>query len=225
MKRRNFIIWFFVVLFLSICLIVCIKSVGSASNNEEVQSLRGSLATKYCEDNEWILEIKEDEDWTIYWMCNFSDWTACEISSYFRWECGSFSEKVENLDCLDWTVCDDTVEDQDISSWIEDMNSIDYDDLENLEDFDAKDLNDVELEDLNLEDVNLEDIDLEDADFDDLYDIFSDEFNISGDITNDSRGWKSKWWENNELSVNCRWIWWTVLGWKCYLSDWIEIVF
>ena len=43
-------------------------------------------ASKYCEQNGWILEIVPDEWWSR-WKCNFEDGSFCEEWAYYHWEC------------------------------------------------------------------------------------------------------------------------------------------
>lgn len=180
----------------------------NAQKEAEIQSLQDSPAAKYCEDNGWTVEIVAGEWSEVYWLCHFEDESECELLEYFRWECTPENEENQDLYCSDWSDCDeDEWDDEDIGSWIDDINNMDLDEPMR-ESWDEDNFD-------------------EDADFDELYNIFENEFSDSDDKKNKVEGWNSKWWENgdDQLSVACEWIWWSVLWGKCFLPSWIEIIF
>lgn len=179
-------------------------------NEQEIQALHKTPAAEYCENNWWTLQILTNKSDEIYWICNFKDWSSCEVLEYFRWECLSTSE--ENEDdasyCSNWTTCEyeenDIEESEDLSSWIEDMN--------------------------NMENINgeiIESDDLDDIDIDSLYDYYENEFSNTWNRNREQPMENLEWWENieNQLSSKCNRVWWEILGKKCYLSNWIEIAF
>lgn len=171
MKRENkkLIIWIFVVAVILIA-IVCLlipyirETKLNSKIKAEMQALRETPAAEFCENSWWKLEIKLDEFDDVYGMCNFDDWSVCEVVAYFRWECLSASEQGENetLYCSDWSVCEEDVEG--LNNWIDDINQIEIED-------DGY----IETDDLGETD------DLDDIDIDALYDYYENEFINSGD--------------------------------------------
>ena len=175
MKRDNkkIIIWIFVIIVIVIVAFVLIplikKSRLNAKIQAEIQALRETPAAEYCENDWWELDIKVDEESGVYWMCNFEDWSACEIVEYFRWECFSASEKEEKetLYCSDWSVCDDNSES--LNNWIEDINDMEIEDDAFIEAMDSGEF-----------DVLDEIEDIDDVDIDALYDYYESEFTNTG---------------------------------------------
>jgi putative hemolysin len=170
MKRDNkkLIIWIFVIIV--IIVVVCVlvplirKSRLNAKIQAEMQTLRETPAAEYCENVWWKLDIKVDEMSGVYWMCNFDDWSACEIIEYFRWECFSASEEKEreSLYCSDWDNCEEDVEG--LNNWIDNINGIEIEDDEFVE---TGDIDEVD--------------DLDDVDIDALYEYYENEFTSTGD--------------------------------------------
>ena len=167
----------------------------------KIQTLRESPAAEYCENNWWIVEIKTDNE--IYWVCNFEDWSACEILEYFRWECLSDSENSDVLYCSDWLNCKNE-EPEDLNSWIENINNIE-----------------------NINEEILDDDDLDEIDIDSLYDYYENEFSNTWKENWVQPSEKLKLWEDAEeqISSACDWVWGEVINEKCFLSNWIEIAF
>ena len=199
------LVFFVIVLVIVWILIPCVgKAKLNAKIQAEIQNLHDSPAAQYCKNDWWELDIKVNELSDVYGMCNFKDGSSCEIMKYFRWECLSASEQDENesLYCSNWSTCDDE-EATDLSSRIEDMNNIEYLDKENLN------------EELSDDDLNKMDIDT-------LYEYYENQFNNSGDLTSNKS--KLKWWAIWS-EPSCDSVWWTIIGDKCYLSNWIEIAF
>ena len=194
-----------------------------AEYESNIQTLRETPAAEYCKNNWWILEIKTDESNNIYWICKFKDWSACEITEYFRWECLSSSEESENEEqyCSDSSDCENNESEEDeeyesLSSRIDDMNNIEYEDEENLD-----------------EEV-LDGDNLDEFDIDSLYEYYENEFNNTWDRNREQLTWNleeeildfehKKNNENQTLST-CEKIHWNIVDGKCFLSNWIEIVF
>ena len=201
---------FIILIFFVIILVPCVgKAKLNAKIQAEMQSLSESPAAQYCEDNWWNLDISVDELSGVYGMCNFDDWSVCEVVEYFRWECFSLTEnnETEASYCSDWVTCDGEEPDDDLGSRIDDMNNI-----ENL---------DGEVSEELLDD------DLDNMDIDSLYEYYESEFTNSGSENWNSVKRKIKWWEDvgDQLSSSCDSVWWTILWDKCYLSNGVEIVF
>jgi len=179
-ENKKLIIWIFVVAVIFV-VILCLlipyikESKLDAKMSSEIQALRETPAAEYCENNWWILDIKVDElddvywEYKIYWVCNFDDWSACEVVEYFRWECLSASEQSEKetLYCSDWSVCDDNSES--LNNWIEDINDMEIEDDSFIETMDSGEF-----------DVLDEFEDIDDADIDALYDYYESEFTNTG---------------------------------------------
>lgn len=203
--NKKFVIFIFVVIV--VVLVLCIllpyisKSKERARIQNEMQTLRETPAAEYCINSEWTLEVLQSEEGDIYWMCNFKDWSACEISEYFRWECLSETEKWDISYCTDWSICGGE-ESDDLNSWIEEMNDI-----------------------VDSDEEVLDSDDLDGMDIDSLYDYYENEFINSGEM--DWKFWEFNWWEDveDQMLASCNWVWWTILWDKCYLSNWIEIAF
>ena len=117
------------------------ESKVQAEYEANIQTLRESPAAEFCQKNWWTLEIKTDEMDGIYWMCNFEDWSACEILEYLRWNCLSLSEQneIEDSYCADSSVCGDE-EPEDLSSRIQNINSIENIDWEIFDDEEELDI-------------------------------------------------------------------------------------
>lgn len=189
-----------------------------AEYESNVQTLRETPAAEYCQNNWWILEIRTDRQNNIYWMCNFKDWSKCEILEYLKWDCLSASEKIENeeLYCSNLSDCEndedkENEEYEDLSSRIESMNSIEYEDEEILDG------------------DNLDEFDIET-----LYDYYENEFNSTWNRNLEQTTWDYEELisdlepkKNNEeqLTSSCEKIHWNIVDGKCFLSNWIEIVF
>ena len=209
-KKFIILVFFVIVLVIVWILVPCVgKAKLNAKVQAEIQDLRDSPAAQYCENNWWSLDISVDELSGVYGMCNFDDWSVCEVIEYFRWECFSLTEEneTEASYCSNWSTCD-YEEATDLSSRIEDMNNIEYLDKEYL---DKENLN----EELSDDDLNKMDIDT-------LYEYYENQFNNSGDLTSNKS--KLKWWAIWS-EPSCDSVWWTIIGDKCYLSNWIEIAF
>jgi len=209
-KKFIILVFFVIVLVIVWILVPCVgKAKLNAKIQAEMQSLSESPAAQYCENNWWNLDISVDELSGVYGMCNFDDWSVCEVVEYFRWECLSLTEKneTEASYCSDWVTCDSEEPDDDLGSRIDDMNNI-----ENL---------DGEVSEELLDD------DLDNMDIDSLYEYYESEFTNSWSENWNSVKRKIKWWEDeeNQLSSACDWVWWTILWDKCYLSNGVEIVF
>jgi len=211
-KNKKSIIWIFVIIVIVTILCILIPLIKKAKISAEVQTkiqaLSETPAAEYCKNSWWVLEIKTDES-DVYWMCNFEDWSACEIVKYFRWKCLSASEQDgnETLYCWDWSACGNEEAD-DLSSRIKDINNIENLDKENL--------------DKENPDEELSEDDLNKMDVDTLYEYYENEFNNSGDITSNKS--RLKWWGIWD-KPSCESVWWTILWDKCYLSNWVEIAF
>lgn len=170
MKNKKLIIWVFVVAVILVaiaCLLIPYikKAKINAKIKAEIQALRETSVAEYCENNWWRLEIKLDElSGGVYGMCNFDDWSVCEIVEYFRWECLSVSEenKGNTPYCSGWSICEEDTEG--LNNWIDDINGIK---IENDGYIETDDWDEID---------NLDDIDI-----DVLYDYYKNEFNNSGD--------------------------------------------
>ena len=189
-----------------------------AEYESNIQTLRKTPAAEYCQNNWWFLEIKSDESNDIYWICKFKDWSTCEISEYFRWECLSSSEKSEDEEpyCSDSSYCEnneneENEEYEDLNSRIENMNSIKYKDEEISDE------------------GNLDELDI-----DSLYDYFENEFNNTWNRNREQPTWnleeeildlEPQNSNKNQTLSSCEKIHWNIVDGKCFLSNWIEIVF
>lgn len=200
--NKKLIIWICAIIIIFIVIISLLvpyikKSKLKAKNEAEMQTLRESPAAEYCKNNWWNLDIINDELAGIYWMCYFEDWSACEITEYLRWECIPNSEESETSYCSEWLSCDE--ENEDLSSRINDMNSIE--------------ILDEEVHEENPDEINTEK----------LYNYYEDGFSNSEESEWVEAMWKLQWWES--FSDLCEWVWWTVLKDRCFLEDGIEITF
>ena len=199
--NKKLIIWIFSIIVLVVIAFILLpyikESKSKAEHEAEIQALRETPAAEYCQNSNWRFEIIDNEVSGIYWMCYFEDWSACEILEYFRWECLPSSEETDDLFCSDWSVCNDE-ENQDLSSWIDDIN--------NTEIIDEEDEN-------NNNEVNTEK----------LYNYYEDSLNNSKKSEwAEAMGKLKSWADFNDI---CEWVWWTVLKDRCFLADGIEITF
>ena len=171
-ENKKLAIWFFVLIVIIVVACVLMPLIRNSRLNAktqvEMQTLRETPAARYCENDWWKLDIRVDETSGVYGMCNFDDWSACEIMDYFRWECLSLSEEQkETLYCSDWSLCDDNSES--LNNWIEDINDMEIEDDAFIETMDSGEF-----------DVLDEFEDIDDADIDALYNYYESEFTNTG---------------------------------------------
>ena len=65
------------------------QEVAEESTDESTEWLVGiaNLASVYCEENGWTLQIETAEDGSQSWICIFNDGSYCDEWSYYRNEC------------------------------------------------------------------------------------------------------------------------------------------